>query len=639
MHRRLAGLLLIALLGCRATADEPRSDAPSPFRQLGVIEGFYGPPWSHQDRLDLLDFMGRAGLYDYYYAPKDDPFHLARWRDPYPPDLAAELRELADTARANGVRLHWAISPGGSMVYADSSDYRQLLAKIGSVAALGIEHFGLFLDDVPPTLADERDRQRFGTLGTAHAWLTTRLAADMRDRGWPLAVTPTTYTNVFGDREYLRELAAGTPEDVPILWTGTDVVPPEITVADAGRWSELIRRPPLVWDNYPVNDFARWRPFLGPVVGREPDLASATWGIVANPMNEAHASMIPLATLASYGRDPLHYDPAVALQLGVTQHFGADALGALAPFLELFGDYPWDANLFEPLFILGDPIDVPAVGGAIARLRVALDSLERLGHDRPELLVLADELTPFVDGIANRLAELRRDTAYRAVGDRLAFRSALDQIVVPRPSSAVTVDGSLSDWRAAAWRSLGTVDDPGPAVAFVADDHTLYVAIRVPAVKIQPAADDRIGEGDHVALILQADTDRHRQYVTGDDRWILIPAPGEHDDVGRPRVVSLPVEGFIAKYLADNARLTLSEFFLASIGQSVSPAESGVRGATWRTPTGWAVELQVPRPAPGSLRLSLTVAARPAERRVVYGLATRHYPGNPATYVELEFER
>ncbi len=41
----------------------------------GSIEGFYGPPWSHEDRLSQLEFYGDNKLNTYIYAPKDDPYH------------------------------------------------------------------------------------------------------------------------------------------------------------------------------------------------------------------------------------------------------------------------------------------------------------------------------------------------------------------------------------------------------------------------------------------------------------------------------------------------------------------------------------------------------------------------------------
>ncbi len=61
--------------GLPAGVGTPADPVGQGFQTRGVIEGFYGPPWSHQDRLDVLRFMGREGLNTYIYAPKDDPYH------------------------------------------------------------------------------------------------------------------------------------------------------------------------------------------------------------------------------------------------------------------------------------------------------------------------------------------------------------------------------------------------------------------------------------------------------------------------------------------------------------------------------------------------------------------------------------
>ncbi len=58
-------------------------DSPS-FKMRGVIEGFYGEPWSHQNRIDLINFCGRNKMNTYWYAPKDDPYHREKWREDYP---------------------------------------------------------------------------------------------------------------------------------------------------------------------------------------------------------------------------------------------------------------------------------------------------------------------------------------------------------------------------------------------------------------------------------------------------------------------------------------------------------------------------------------------------------------------------
>ena len=55
----------------------------------GVIEGFYGPPYTFDQRRDLFRFLAEADLNTYVYAPKLDPYHRDRWREPYPPSSSS----------------------------------------------------------------------------------------------------------------------------------------------------------------------------------------------------------------------------------------------------------------------------------------------------------------------------------------------------------------------------------------------------------------------------------------------------------------------------------------------------------------------------------------------------------------------
>ena len=90
------------------------TDYPS-VTDRGVIEGFYGNPWSHKDRLRQFDFYGQYKMNTYVFGPKDDPYHRARWREPYPADEAAKLKELVDAAHKNKVKFVWAIHPAGDI--------------------------------------------------------------------------------------------------------------------------------------------------------------------------------------------------------------------------------------------------------------------------------------------------------------------------------------------------------------------------------------------------------------------------------------------------------------------------------------------------------------------------------------------
>jgi hyaluronoglucosaminidase len=127
----------------------------------GVVEGFYGPPWSHDERLDFLRFAGRVGLNEYVYAPKDDPYHRERWRDPYPEATLAEIAQLAREAAARHVRFVYTIAPALSMRFSDDAEHELLAAKAEQLWGAGIRSFALLFDDVPGELIHREDIAAF----------------------------------------------------------------------------------------------------------------------------------------------------------------------------------------------------------------------------------------------------------------------------------------------------------------------------------------------------------------------------------------------------------------------------------------------------------------------------------------------
>ncbi|MEM8563363.1 MAG: beta-N-acetylglucosaminidase domain-containing protein, partial [Pseudomonadota bacterium] len=46
----------------------------------GVVEGFYGRPWSFQTRTDYAQFIADLGLNTYLYCPKSDPYLRKQWQ-------------------------------------------------------------------------------------------------------------------------------------------------------------------------------------------------------------------------------------------------------------------------------------------------------------------------------------------------------------------------------------------------------------------------------------------------------------------------------------------------------------------------------------------------------------------------------
>jgi len=626
---RYLALLLIALSSACTGGDH----ADRSFQQTGIVEGFYGPPWSHQDRLDVLRFMGRVGLTHYYYAPKDDPYHRDRWREQYPADDLAHLRELATVARESGVTFVYAISPGGSMVYADSGEYATLKRKLDEIGALGVTAFAIFLDDVPPTLEHEADRAAFHSVAQAHASVINHLSRDLAAEGATLAVTPTTYTDAWGDRDYLRELGELVVPEVPFFWTGVDVQAPEITAEQARVWGELMSREPLIWDNYPVNDFARWRPFLGPLQRRGPDLPTATLGILSNPMNEAHASMIPLSTLAEYVRDPRSYDPDGAERRALVDLYGEDGADAVTPFVQTYYDDGWHPNLFEPLIVPGEVIEVEAIGGGLARLDSSLVQLETLAEQRSEIQELVDELRPFVEQTRSRLEQLESDPLYEMHGDTLVYRAELDRKAVAA-GTAPQIDGDIAEWSSDTWYDLHGPDDArAPRVAFRYDSAFVYAAIRVPYAPQTVLGGTRIGEGDHVALVVQHDADASRTRITPDDAVVLVSPPSS-GTASEMLVRSIDMGTFTSTWVAPRPNLTLAEFFVSSFG--TEPADvASFRAAGTRVASGYAVEVAIPRDGRDTVRLSLTVTATVGGERQSFSLAERNYPADPAAYAVL----
>jgi hypothetical protein len=340
----------------------------SPLQLRGTIEGFYGPPWSHEQRLRHLSFAAEAGFDTFVYAPKDDPYHRRRWRDPYPEPELARIAELAAAAAAGGVRFVYAVHPALSMRFGDDDDHAAWAAKAAQLHDAGVRAFSLLFDDVPYEVVDAADAALFGTgpggLGAAHGAAVTRFAADFlipRGVTAPLLVCPTDYAGVESSA-YREALARTAPADILMLWTGRDVVVGSVTRAEIDAAAESYQRPLVLWDNFPVNDYEPSRLFLGPLTGRTTDIAgSALVGVISNAMIQEVPSRIPLRTTAAWALDPAGYDAAAAHEAALA----AEEATALKPFVRVCSAWPPGADQ--------DPSLSSALPGALAGESAALD--------------------------------------------------------------------------------------------------------------------------------------------------------------------------------------------------------------------------------------------------------------------------
>lgn len=362
------------------------------FTHRGVVEGFYGPPFSPEDRLWLIERIGRWGMNRWVYAPKNDPLHRDRWREPYPEPQAHELAALITHGEKHGVQVSFALSPGLSIHYSSQDDVARLAEKFQRFVALGARSLALFLDDVPSRLVHEQDRRSFRSLGDAHVALAARMqeAAGPGISWW---LCPTDYLGT-ATSEYLEILGEGLAPEVEVGWTGRTVCSPEIARAEAEARARALRRRLLVWDNVPVTDGPmRCMLHLGPYGRRDPELSAVVSGVLLNPMQHAHASAIALHTAAAYLRDPEGYDPEPAWRAAL-EEIGAGAAQDLAVFAE--------AHRFSPIW--PEDRDRP-LEAALAALRAALlrgdarPALEALGPLCDERLAAAGRLR---EGLADR---------------------------------------------------------------------------------------------------------------------------------------------------------------------------------------------------------------------------------------------
>jgi len=315
------------------------------FPYRGVVEGFYGRPWSHDERMDSLAWMGAHGMNLYVHAPKDDPWQRSQWRDPYPPEQMAAFADEVRRALGTGVAWVPSLSPALPLIPSTSvgdgapsrdicfscpDDFEVLTRKLGSFLALGVRTLMLSFDDTQKVFTHPEDLQSYGTddaaFGAANADLLNRTLV------WLLGKHPgTTLLTVAADYSgtqataYLTAFAGKLDPRVVVMWTGTKVISERVTAADAQAYARIVKRKVLLWDNYPANDLTGnifgipVKLHLGPYRGRTADLSSALLGVVANPMNEAQASKLGLFEVARFLNDPTTYDPEKAWQAAVRE--------------------------------------------------------------------------------------------------------------------------------------------------------------------------------------------------------------------------------------------------------------------------------------------------------------------------------
>lgn len=301
----------------------------------GMVEGFYGYPWSVQARVDWFEFAKKLKMNIFVYGPKGDPYHLGLWDEEYPDTVTEQerkqgvltkddIRVITAEAKKCNIDFVWVAHPAmqrrlnmSSKATVDSEIDNRLLPKFDSLYELGVREFGIFMDDInisdaysqretQPYLIDKTQRRLYEVYNTE--------GAAEADKVKPLFYTPTWYTYGLGSSstqdqcmDYFKR--ANVHEDVVICFTGDAVCSP-INNSSCENFATRTGRKPCIWWNYPVNDYADAQLFMDRI---DANFAVSTEtkdmvGVIANPMNQAEASNVAFFGVADFVWNTKNFD-------------------------------------------------------------------------------------------------------------------------------------------------------------------------------------------------------------------------------------------------------------------------------------------------------------------------------------------
>jgi hypothetical protein len=394
----------------------------------GVIEGFYGAPWSAAERVELFEWMTRWRLNTYMYAPKDDLKHRAVWRESYTSEEADRFRELIRAAAARGIRFVYALSPGLDIRYDDPAELPVLQRRVDQMMTLGCRDFALLFDDIPDAL-DAAVIARFGSLAAAQCDVTNALTRWIvgNEPAARIAFCPTPYCSRMvnaglGGEGYLQTIGRELMPSTDVFWTGPDIVSREITAEHVREIASILRRPPIIWDNLFANDYDGHRFFCGPYAGRPNALLTETNGLLLNPNNELLLNYVPLHTFSAFVSDA-----------EVSDHEGSRAAyEPRAAYLAAMREWAaWFETINGPIplddvILLGDCYYLPYEDGpeADAFHEQARQLIARMADGgRPEewrdAAARFRERSGHLRQLCVRLAELRRRPLFHALSRRV----------------------------------------------------------------------------------------------------------------------------------------------------------------------------------------------------------------------------
>ncbi|XP_014910045.1 protein O-GlcNAcase isoform X1 [Poecilia latipinna] len=269
----------------------------------GVVEGFYGRPWTMEQRKELFRRQQKWGLNTYLYAPKDDYKHRMFWRELYSVEEAEQLMTLVSAAKEHGIEFIYAISPGLDITFSNQKEVSALKRKLDQVTHFGCKSFALLFDDIDHNMCPA-DKEVFSSFAHAQVSITNEIYQYLGEPETFL-FCPTEYCGTFcypsvSQSPYLRTVGEKLLPSIDVLWTGPKVVSKDIPVESIEEVSKILRRAPVIWDNFHANDYDQKRLFLGPYKGRSTELIPRLKGVLTNPNCEFESNFVAIHTLATW---------------------------------------------------------------------------------------------------------------------------------------------------------------------------------------------------------------------------------------------------------------------------------------------------------------------------------------------------
>ena len=295
-------------------------DYPDTFIR-GIIEGYYGTPWTKEERWSLDHFMIQHRLNTYMYAPKMDLYHRNLWRESYPEDKFHELTTFFHQLQKAFITPWFCMSPSyhakesHPISYSSKEDFQCLVDKYQAFYDQGIRHFGILYDDIDAVLSVE-DLAMYERVGLAHAGLANRLREYFAKFDEPVkwVLCPTEYHEL-ADSPYRMDLRSSLHPEIEVFFTGDNVVAEVITTADLEKANTQFGRKVMIWDNFPVSDFTYGvREYTNVIQNRSTSLPSLSSGYLINPSIHFELSKIGMISMAQFSWNAKKYDSLTAYQ-------------------------------------------------------------------------------------------------------------------------------------------------------------------------------------------------------------------------------------------------------------------------------------------------------------------------------------